>query len=850
MASMKSMLAASILAAPADAFVVPGSQSSQVSGLRGTTSASSASGSSFGTFSMLAASGVSGAAMVSFARPRKAKVVCNFSKESQIGAMEPLGFFDPAGFCTDEAAFKDLRAKEIKHGRLAMMGALGMLTQSLVTLPGMEGVPKDVTACTVGNGQVGFLLTIGIIAVLEATVFVQDESKEPGNFGNPVPWFDDYSDEMRARSQSSQVSGLRGTTSASSASGSSFGTFSMLAASGVSGAAMVSFARPRKAKVVCNFSKESQIGAMEPLGFFDPAGFCTDEAAFKDLRAKEIKHGVPKDVTACTVGNGQVGFLLTIGIIAVLEATVFVQDESKEPGNFGNPVPWFDDYSDEMRARSQSSQVSGLRGTTSASSASGSSFGTFSMLAASGVSGAAMVSFARPRKAKVVCNFSKESQIGAMEPLGFFDPAGFCTDEAAFKDLRAKEIKHGRLAMMGALGMLTQSLVTLPGMEGVPKDVTACTVGNGQVGFLLTIGIIAVLEATVFVQDESKEPGNFGNPVPWFDDYSDEMRARSQSSQVSGLRGTTSASSASGSSFGTFSMLAASGVSGAAMVSFARPRKAKVVCNFSKESQIGAMEPLGFFDPAGFCTDEAAFKDLRAKEIKHGRLAMMGALGMLTQSLVTLPGMEGVPKDVTACTVGNGQVGFLLTIGIIAVLEATVFVQDESKVSGLRGTTSASSASGSSFGTFSMLAASGVSGAAMVSFARPRKAKVVCNFSKESQIGAMEPLGFFDPAGFCTDEAAFKDLRAKEIKHGRLAMMMGALGMLTQSLVTLPGMEGVPKDVTACTVGNGQVGFLLTIGIIAVLEATVFVQDESKEPGNFGNPVPWFDDYSDEMRAR
>ena len=201
MASMKSMLAASVLALPADAFVAPTSQ--QVSGLRGTapSASGSASGSGIATFSMLAASGVSGAAMMSFARPsaRKAKVVCNFSKEAQIGAMEPVGFFDPAGFCTDEAAFKDLRAKEIKHGRLAMMGALGMLTQSLVTLPGMEGVPKDVTAATVGNGQVGFLLTIGIIAVLEATVFVQDESKEPGNFGNPLPWFDDYSDEMRSR---------------------------------------------------------------------------------------------------------------------------------------------------------------------------------------------------------------------------------------------------------------------------------------------------------------------------------------------------------------------------------------------------------------------------------------------------------------------------------------------------------------------------------------------------------------------------------------------------------------------------------------------------------------------------
>ena len=74
--------------------------------------------------------------------------------------------------------------------------------------------------------------------------------------------------------------------------------------------------------------------------------------------------------------------------------------------------------------------------------------------------------------------------------------------------------------------------------------------------------------------------------------------------------------------------------------------------------------------------------------------------------------------------------------------------------------------------------------------------------------------------------------------------------MLTQSLVQLPGFEGAPKDVTAATVGNGQTGFILVIAIIALLEAAVFVQDESKEPGNFGNSLPWFDDYSDEKRAR
>merc|ERR1719343_1193034 len=79
---------------------------------------------------------------------------------------------------------------------------------------------------------------------------------------------------------------------------------------------------------------------------------------------------------------------------------------------------------------------------------------------------------------------------------------------------------------------------------------------------------------------------------------------------------------------------------------------------------------------------------------------------------------------------------------------------------------------------------------------------------------------------------------------------MGALGMLAQSLVQVPGMKGVPKSVNAIFVGNGLVGGVAVLALIGGLEAFVFVQDEKKEPGDFGNPVPWFDDYSDEMRAR
>ena len=153
------------------------------------------------TLALAAASVVAVGSFAGAARrkERVSTIAGNFNKESQLGAQAPLGFFDPAGFCEYEAMFKDFRAKELKHGRLATMGAPGMLTQSLVQVPGMEGVPKGVTACLEGNGKVGFLATLAIIGVLEAAVFVQDESKEPGHFGNPLPWWDDYSEEMRAR---------------------------------------------------------------------------------------------------------------------------------------------------------------------------------------------------------------------------------------------------------------------------------------------------------------------------------------------------------------------------------------------------------------------------------------------------------------------------------------------------------------------------------------------------------------------------------------------------------------------------------------------------------------------------
>jgi len=215
MPASKSIVAGSILVgasvASADAFVSASgpSQRGSPAALRGATETfHQSSSSSSAAYPATAAAAVGAMVLSSFAGSARRKAsdfkrapvtMRAFAKETQLGAQEPLGFWDPLNLCADEATFKDYRAKEIKHGRLAMMAALGMLAQSAVQVPGMEGVPKGVTACLVGNGQNGFLAILAVIAVLEAAVFVQDEKKEPGNFGNPLPWFDDYSAEMRAR---------------------------------------------------------------------------------------------------------------------------------------------------------------------------------------------------------------------------------------------------------------------------------------------------------------------------------------------------------------------------------------------------------------------------------------------------------------------------------------------------------------------------------------------------------------------------------------------------------------------------------------------------------------------------
>ncbi|CAE8672147.1 unnamed protein product [Polarella glacialis] len=123
-----------------------------------------------------------------------------FDPAKQIGAMAPLGFFDPLGFSKkgDKAGFNNLQASEIKHGRVAMMAALGAVVQHYVKFPGFESVPSGLGAVTTAPGTYGFAALFLVSGALELAIWTQDEKKEPGNFGDPAG-LNMYNPEMREK---------------------------------------------------------------------------------------------------------------------------------------------------------------------------------------------------------------------------------------------------------------------------------------------------------------------------------------------------------------------------------------------------------------------------------------------------------------------------------------------------------------------------------------------------------------------------------------------------------------------------------------------------------------------------
>jgi len=111
-----------------------------------------------------------------------------FNPADEVGNTAPLGFFDPLGFSKvgDKQGFRNLRLAEIKHARVAMMAAVGLLVQDFVQFPGFQKVPTGIGAVTSGNGTIGFAVLFVVSGVFELVFWKQDPNKQVGDFGNPL----------------------------------------------------------------------------------------------------------------------------------------------------------------------------------------------------------------------------------------------------------------------------------------------------------------------------------------------------------------------------------------------------------------------------------------------------------------------------------------------------------------------------------------------------------------------------------------------------------------------------------------------------------------------------------------
>jgi len=76
--------------------------------------------------------------------------------ESELGAVGPLGFWDPLGLSAAQPEkFRRYRAVELKHGRIAMAATTGYIAQSCFRFPGYLSTSSSLKFADLPNGIAG-----------------------------------------------------------------------------------------------------------------------------------------------------------------------------------------------------------------------------------------------------------------------------------------------------------------------------------------------------------------------------------------------------------------------------------------------------------------------------------------------------------------------------------------------------------------------------------------------------------------------------------------------------------------------------------------------------------------------
>ena len=114
-----------------------------------------------------------------------------FDPSNELGAIPPLGFWDPLGLCTSEEKFNRYREVELKHGRVCMVAVVGYITQENIRLAGYISPSADLKFDDIPNGlaAIGAVPALGWLQIFIAAAFFelglvnQDPDMAPGDYG-------------------------------------------------------------------------------------------------------------------------------------------------------------------------------------------------------------------------------------------------------------------------------------------------------------------------------------------------------------------------------------------------------------------------------------------------------------------------------------------------------------------------------------------------------------------------------------------------------------------------------------------------------------------------------------------